>query len=86
MMKPPKHPPIDPEVQEEMRTIGRSIADGLPPGWGFCLLVFQFGPEGNTNYISNAHREDMIKALEEFVANAKAGEVRVGTPNKKKGH
>lgn len=81
-----KHQPIDPEVQEEMRDIGRTIASGLPPGWGFCLLVFPFGPNGNTNYISNANREDMIKTLEEFIVSAKAGEVREGSPDKKKKH
>ena len=32
---------------------------------GFALLVFTFGEEGFSTYVSNANREDMIKALRE---------------------
>ena len=32
---------------------------------GFALLVFTFGEEGFSTYVSNARREDMIKALRE---------------------
>lgn len=34
---------------------------------GFALLVFDFGEAGNLAWISNAQREDMIKALKEFI-------------------
>lgn len=37
------------------------------PGIGFALLVFDFHTPGIAHYISNANREDMIKALEEKV-------------------
>lgn len=32
---------------------------------GFALVVFEFHEPGIGNYISNANREDMIKALRE---------------------
>lgn len=72
--------PIDKEVAETMTDIGRTIAGALPEGWGFCLLTFQFGAGtdgtgGNTNYMSNANREDMIATLEEFLKNVKEGTV-----------
>jgi hypothetical protein len=35
---------------------------------GFALLVFDFGADGFMNYISNANRDDMIRAMEEFIA------------------
>ncbi|KKN96680.1 hypothetical protein LCGC14_0163240 [marine sediment metagenome] len=37
-----------------------------PPDWGFCVLMFEFGGDGkNMQWISNANREDMMKALRE---------------------
>jgi hypothetical protein len=50
----------------EMRVLGSMIEDQIP-GLGFALIVFPFGDERMSNYISNAQREDMIKALEETV-------------------
>jgi hypothetical protein len=43
---------------------------------GFCLLVFPFGEDGRvSNYVSNANRDDMLKALQEFIDKHSAGEV-----------
>lgn len=49
---------------QQMRDIASLIKKKLN-GLGFALLVFEFHKPGMTNYISNAQREDMIKALEE---------------------
>jgi hypothetical protein len=40
---------------------------------GFTLFVFDFGDKGNIAYISNAQREDMIKATKEWLARLEAG-------------
>lgn len=49
----------------------RKLADMIKsqiPGFGFTLLVFEFGDETMmSNYISNANRQDMIKALKEMI-------------------
>lgn len=50
-----------------MRELADHIANTIP-GYGFALLVFPFHRPGISNYISNAQREDMIKALEETLA------------------
>jgi hypothetical protein len=34
---------------------------------GFCLLVFGFNAPGIANYVSNANRKDMIKAMKETI-------------------
>lgn len=34
---------------------------------GFAVLTFDTGTGGMVNYISNCKREDMIKALKEFI-------------------
>jgi hypothetical protein len=50
----------------EMRRLAKKIQKEIP-GLGFALLVFEFNDSGMSNYISNAERQDMIKALEETV-------------------
>ena len=49
---------------EAMQSLAR-IIDKEVSGNGFALLVFPFGNEKMSNYVSNAQREDMIKALRE---------------------
>lgn len=62
----------DPKAEEALRNVGREIRDKiLPEGYGFALLVFPFGQEGGMFYMSNAARADMIKAMEEWIENAK---------------
>ncbi len=41
------------------------IQKQLPKEFGFALIVFPFYNGGISNYISNAERSDMIKALRE---------------------
>lgn len=53
------------DSENKMRRLATFIANQLPKGYGFALLVFKFGKAGTTNYISNAEREDMVKALRE---------------------
>lgn len=55
------------ELEEGARKLGRVIATGLPEGVGFALLLFDFGADGNLTWISNAQRDDMLKALQEFM-------------------
>lgn len=56
------------------RDIGRLIQGAMPgTGVGFALLMFDFGGGGHLTYVSNAQREDMIKALYECIANLQHG-------------
>lgn len=55
------------ELRSLLNTLGRTIGTNLPKGWGFTLLLFSFGDDGATFYISNASRDTMIPALQEFV-------------------
>lgn len=64
--------PIDPRVRESMRRIAESIGSVTPEGFGFALLMFDIGKPGRMNYISNARRADMLRALKEFVASSEA--------------
>lgn len=60
--------PILPGIEAKAREIGRSIGGALPPGIGFCLLLFTFGDGGWGTYLSNAQRLDMIAAIRELLA------------------
>lgn len=59
---------LRPDVREAANTFASVIDSMLPAGKGFALLIFDFGENGHMNWISNAEREDMIKAMKEFVA------------------
>lgn len=55
-----------PEMKERLQTLASLIDVALPEGWGFNLLLFTFEP-GATFYISNARRDTMLAALQEFI-------------------
>lgn len=48
----------------EMRRIAEIVNKELN-GLGFALFVFQLNKPGIANYISNAERESMLKAMKE---------------------
>jgi|GEM_PF-2509148 len=63
-----KDDPIQADLVERMNALAFLLEEEALPGWGFALLVFPFGKEGRMNYISNAERSDMVKAMKEFIA------------------
>lgn len=65
--------PMDFEVRHEeaekmLRNIGKMLRDACPRGFGFSLLIFSLGEGGSMFYTSSAKREDMIRAMQEFIA------------------
>lgn len=48
-----------------MQKMAKEAAKMLPKDFGFTILVFPFNNPGVSNYISNANRSDMIKAMRE---------------------
>lgn len=54
-----------------MNDIGNAIKLRVP-GLGFCVVVFPLDRPGNANYVSNAHREDMVEALRRAADNLEA--------------
>lgn len=58
-------------IESKHRAVMNAWADLLKEafsGYGFALLVFDWGDKGRMNWISNAKREDMIAALKEAAA------------------
>ena len=52
-----------------MQEIAKEIKEKLPEGIGFALLAYEFGDAEDRRmmYISNSNREDVLKAMLEFV-------------------
>lgn len=74
--------PLDDKEEEErirgqLNKLALILDEGLNEGqegedrtYGFALLIFRFGQEGekcDINYISNAEREDMIAAMRYYI-------------------
>jgi hypothetical protein len=58
-------------IREKIRDFGRKVKAECPPGWGYTVLMFDYNTEdGSMVYFSSANREDMIKALKEFIEKA----------------
>jgi len=64
-------------AEKVLRGLAKVVDGGLKnfaPGFGFSLIVFKFNEPGISNYISNAKRTDMIKALKETVERLEKGQ------------
>jgi hypothetical protein len=59
--------PVPDHVREKLNVFGRRIKNECPKGWGFALLMFEYGGGGSMVWLSSAAREDMLKALQEFL-------------------
>ena len=57
----------DAKVVSDMQKLARLVDTQLPYGWGFVVLAFPFGAGGRMNYISNAQRADIVRAMYEFI-------------------
>ena len=67
-MKPMNFEVRDEEAEKVLKSMGRLLKEAMPPNYGFALLVFSYGEGGNMFYTSSAKREDMIRAMQEFIA------------------
>lgn len=56
-------------ANDALQAIAKEIKQKLPEKMGFALLTYEFGDAENKRmmYISNSNREDVIKAMLEFV-------------------
>jgi hypothetical protein len=67
------------EIEKLTRMLGQAVGSCLPsgpdgkPALGFCLMLFGFGPNSPSSYVSRAQREDMISALREQIAHLEHG-------------
>ena len=62
-----------PEVERSAQEIAQRIGERIPPGFGFALLLFSFGPGGFLTHVSNANRSDLVATLRETADVLEAG-------------
>ena len=57
------------QVSDILQGIAKEISEKLPEGMGFALLAYEFGDKDDRRmlYVSNSNREDVMKAMLEFV-------------------
>lgn len=57
------------EANNILQEIAKDIKIKLPEGMGFALLAYEFGEVDDKKmlYVSNSNREDVLKAMLEFV-------------------
>jgi hypothetical protein len=68
MLPEMKYEVRDEQIEALLKDIGQRLKSVMPDGYGFNLLIFSFGDGGSMFYLSNAQREDMIRAMQEFIA------------------
>lgn len=63
---------LEEKVKEKMQDIARMIKSEIPREFGFVLLTFAHESENwQMIYVSDSNREDVVKAMEEFIEKTK---------------
>jgi hypothetical protein len=57
----------NPEAEKVLNDIGNMMRAAMPLGYGFVLLMVEFGEKGGCFYTSNIRREDVCNTLREFI-------------------
>ena len=61
----------NPEAKSTLREISDKIKHALPKGWGFLLMLFEYGTPENPGamfYASSAERDGVIRLVREWLA------------------
>lgn len=66
-MPQPQYEVRNPEIEELLLEVGRKIKSAMPQGWGFSLMICSIGDDGAMFYLSSLDRQDMMKAMREFI-------------------
>ena len=56
-------------VKSRMQKIAQKVDEELPNGYSFVVLTFNFGKgiDNEMMYVSNANRQDIVKAMKEWI-------------------
>lgn len=55
------------ELEAAARQLGRRIKQGVPPGVGFVVVMYDYGPNGHMTFLSSGDRGDTMKMLRELL-------------------
>ncbi len=54
------------ELEFITERLGPAVQKALPPGVGFCVVIYDFGEAGNMAYMANGRREDVVTMMREL--------------------
>jgi hypothetical protein len=81
VMSTPENDALRLQMEYVARQLAARIDEGLPKGIGYTLLLYEFGEGGWLSYICNGKREDMIKAMKEFIEKNEEGQEEILGPS-----
>lgn len=61
-------------IRATLNGIAGRIGASLDKGWGFLLMLFEYGPKGSMFYISSAERHDCMRMAQEWIDKQKASD------------
>ena len=54
-------------VESRLKDIGDHLRSAMPEGFGFVLLMAEFGEKGAMFYTANCNRNDVCNMMREFI-------------------
>jgi hypothetical protein len=63
----PRYEIDNPEIRARLLQVGEMLSDKLPKNWGFTLFLFSYGDDRQLFYLSSANRQDMVRAVREWL-------------------
>lgn len=73
-MRDPRFEVENEQVKTTLNLIGNRIGGALDKGWGFLLMLFEYGPKGSMFYLSSAERGDVVRMAQEWIDKQRASE------------
>jgi hypothetical protein len=64
----PNYKVFDESAEIALKEVGDMLRVAMPEGYGFVFLMSTYGKGGNTFYISNVQRPDVIEMMKEWIA------------------
>lgn len=72
MQPDPNYQVFDENAEIALKQIGDLLSSAIPEDYGFVFLMTTYGTGGNTFYISNVQRPDVINMMQEFINKEKS--------------
>jgi hypothetical protein len=75
-MSDPNYEVVNKRIEQSLNRLGGILREAVSnhPGYGFALLIFRFGEDGELFYTSNADRADICKVMAEFIERQNPGQ------------
>ena len=73
-MRDPRYEIENDSIKAVLNGMAKRIGASLDEGWGFLLMLFEYGEKGSMFYISSAERGDCMRMAQEWIDKQKASD------------